>query len=570
MITFKTLKWRNFLSYGNTWSEIDFTKHKTTMISGKNGSGKSTIGEALTFVLFGKPYRNINKPNLVNSINERDCEVEIVFEINKKNYRVVRGIKPNIFEIYCDGDLIDQSSKNKDYQKYLEQNILKLNYKTFTQLVFLGTSSYVPFMQLTAADRREVIEELLDIRVFSRMNTVVKEKLSGIKQAITDINVQIKYDGEKIDIQKDHLKNLKNRTLQSIDFCKQEISSDKSKIEILQSEIQKENEEIQSILEKAKIRDSFNAKLIAINQGKEKASIQINKTQKIIEFYENNNTCPTCSQNIQENFKNDIVKEKQEKIDSLLKLVSDADTKVVVLKNQIDEFSNITNELSSKNIIVQQKQIQIQSIQNYIKKLELDIEKMSGEDVEISKEEEKLVSLEKELKNKISEREQLIEDREYHEIAMLLLKDTGIKTKIIKQYLPIMNKTINKYLSAMDFFVNFNLDENFGEIIKSRHRDTFEYNSFSEGEKFRIDMSLLLTWREICRIKNSTNTNILILDEVFDSSLDNAGAEEFIKLLKILSEKINIFVITHRPDILGDKFDHNIQVDKKNNFSNMR
>lgn len=567
MIEFQKLRWKNFLSYGNSFSEIDFKKHSMTLISGKNGSGKSTIGEALTFVLFGVPFRNINKGNLLNSINEKDCLVEIEFAIGKKNYKIRRGIKPNVFEIFCDGKLIDQESKSKDYQKYLEQTILKLNYQSFTQLVFLGSGNFVPFMELPALARREVIEELLDIRVFSRMNGVLKGKISLLKEQIKDIDRDISLANEKYNMQKEHIKKLKDMNLDSI-------SKNNQEIEISNETISNINLAVDSIKNNISNKLDSIADLQQVTEENDRQRDMythirnhISKIEKTIEFYKHKNVCPSCSQNIDDNFKQKMIDSRGSKLKEWQQAQESVLLTIDTLKQRIKEINQIQEEIDELQKECQQKYGSISGINQYISKLQKENQRLSNFDEVFEKENENL-KLYEEVNLQLSKtREEMIDTRHLYDISADLLKDTGIKTRIIKQYLPVMNKLINKYLSSMDFFVNFNLDENFKEIIKSRYRDEFEYNSFSQGQKFRIDMALLLTWREISRKKNSTNTNILILDEVFDSSLDAAGTEEFMKLLRVLSKKTHIFVISHKPDVIGDKFDNHIKVQLKNNFS---
>lgn len=567
MIEFQKLRWKNLLSYGNFFTEIDFQKHAMTLISGKNGSGKSTIGEALTFALFGVPFRNINKPNLLNSINEKDCLVEVEFNIGKKQYLVRRGIKPTIFEIYCDGKVIDQESKSKDYQKFLEQNILKLNYKSFTQLVFLGSGNFVPFMQLSAQDRREVIEELLDIRVFSRMNTVLKEKLSILKENFKDVERDITIAKEKLDMQREHIKKLQNNNIASIKANQEEIDSSRETICSINLEMDQIRNNIE--LKKATIQDEISI----VNKQKKYEDIQkkirsqISKIEKTVEFYGQHDDCPTCNQKIDTEFKQQIIKNKQQKLQEFNIACEDLNDKLKTVVDRLEAINTIQKEITQHNIDYQNKNFSITGINQYISKLQKENERLSNIDSLLSDEFKNLESYESAHSALVIKREELIDLRYMYDISADLLKDNGIKTKIIRQYLPVMNKLINKYLSAMDFFVNFNLDENFREVIKSRHRDEFEYNSFSQGQKFRIDMALLMTWREISRKKNSTNTNILILDEVFDSSLDAGGTEDFMKLLRVLSKKNHIFVISHKPDVISDRFDDHIKVEIKNNFS---
>ncbi len=569
MINFQKIRWKNLLSYGNYFTELDFQKHKMTLISGANSSGKSSVFEALCFVLFGIPYRNMNKPNLVNSINAKDCLVELDFEINGKQYLIKRGIKPAIFDIYVNGVLIDQDSKSKDYQKYLEQNILQMNYKSFTQLVMLGSSDFVPFMQLTAQERREVIEELLDIRVFSRMNLVLKEKIGSHRENIRQHDKELIVIKNKIDLQKSHIDKLNQYNQDIITKNKEEVKT--VNLNIIDLETQKSGFEAElsklesSISDKSSTYDKYSNSV----KTKNTAVSKINSLQKEIVFYQNNSNCPTCNQNIEETWKHTCTVERQNKIDVLNKAIEDLEKIIDKTQTRLSEISKIEVEISSLKPKISDIVYRIQSAKEYIAKLEklnTDLQNNSG----ASQADKDLLSTFEAEYNKCStEKDNMVEELDHFDVCAALLKDTGIKTKIIKQYLPLMNKYINKYLNSMDFFVNFNLDENFKEVIKSRYRDEFQYESFSEGEKFRIDMALLLTWREISRQRNSTSTNLLIMDEVFDSSLDVSGTEEFLRLLVNLSKKVHIFVISHKPDSISHKFDAHLKAEKKNNFSSL-
>lgn len=559
------------MSYGNVFTEIDFQKHPMTLLYGKNGSGKSAFFEALTFGLFGVPYRNINKPNLVNCINEKDCLVEVEFELGQKKYLVRRGMKPNVFEIYCDGNLVNQTATTKEYQTYLEQNILKLNYQSFTQLVMLGSSTYIPFMQLDAQNRREVIEELLDISIFSKMNVALKEKQSFLKEELRRKDSNIQVLKEKIDLQKTHIKNLNKNVSQYIEENNKAILQHQSIIADLTDQIKILDEQRFGIISKFVKDNSLHSTLCKYLEIKTKLIQRAGQINKTIDFYENNNECPTCTQKIDEAFRKTILEEKRNKKNEVESTgIPDINSRIEIVQKKIkesEELDRMYSELTSK---ISKLEIEVSSENKFISNLVKENVRVSQDTGQTSEEEFKLQKFESDHVEAVAQKEECLNSRHHYDTAHVLLKDTGIKTKIVRQYLPIMNKTINKYLQDMDFFVNFNLDENFKEVIKSRHRDEFEYNSFSEGEKFRIDMALLLTWRDISRRKNSTNTNILLLDEVFDSSLDGVGTEEFLKLLRDLSKKINVFVISHKPDVLADKFDKVYKVEKKNNFSVMK
>jgi DNA repair exonuclease SbcCD ATPase subunit len=570
MIKFQKVRWKNLLSYGNFWTEMDLSDNRMTIICGANGSGKSTFIDALTFALFGVPFRDINKPNLLNSINQKDCLVEVEFEIGSKKYMVRRGIKPSVFEIIVDGKLIDQDSKSKDYQKYLEQNILKINYKTFTQIVVLGSSTYVPFMKLTAAERREVIEELLDIRVFSRMNIILKEKMAAHKETMKECDNEIVLAKERLGLQTSHIDKLRVKNEEQVATTQAEIQKSNTEIEKLRGEVVECTTSVDSLLASVADKASVGEKRLQYADAIRKLDSQTTKHRKDIAFYQDTACCPTCTQPIEVSFREGVIATKQKQIETLAKAVEEATTRLEALVTRAGEIDDIQKRIQSTQTQIALKTSNISGIQQYIEKLQTDISKVQCNDEEYTAEVAKVEGLTAVLTGKTAVRASLVQEKYYLEVANALLKDTGIKTKIIRQYLPLMNKYINKYLGAMDFFANFNLDENFDEVIKSRHRDEFEYNSFSEGEKFRIDMALMMTWREIAAKKNSTNTNILVLDEVFDRSLDSAGTEEFMKLLQTISGKINIFVISHKPDVISDKFDQIIRVEKKSNFSSMR
>lgn len=567
MIIFQKIRWRNFLSTGNAFTEIDLTKSTNTLIIGQNGAGKSTILDALTFGLFGKPFRKINKPQLLNSINNANAIVEVEFSIGKKKYKIVRGMKPNIFEIYCDDVLVNQDAKVKDYQEHLEKFIIKLNYKSFTQVVVLGSASFVPFMQLSAADRRTIIEELLDIGIFSSMNVILKNKLSTIKDQQRDNDYNIKLINEKISLQKQNIEEHKKNHLVEIEKKTKEISDNDvylNKITKNIALIQKHIEQLTNNISDESSVSSKNAKILTL-QSKFQDSIK--KLNKEISFYETNDNCPTCQQSIATETKEKNVTEKQNKITEIETATTKLKQELTNVSDRLDKIGKIQKHISEHNSEIVKLNTQVTSINNYNAKLLKEIEELKTRSDSNENDDDKLKSLNTELADTQTLAEQLSVDKQYYEFASTLLKDTGIKTKIIKQYLPVMNKLINKYLTAMDFFVNFNLNENFEETIKSRHRDEFSYASFSEGEKMRIDLALLFTWRQVAKMKNSVNTNLLILDEVFDSSLDGVGTEEFLKLLNSLDTKTNVFVISHKGDQLFDKFRSVIKFKKANNFS---
>lgn len=566
MITFKKLRWKNFLSTGNYFTELDLHSNPTTLVVGSNGSGKSTMLDALCFALFGKPFRNVNKPQLVNSINARDAVVEIEFETNSRDYRIVRGLKPNVFEIYCNGTLVTQSAAVKDYQEHLEKFILKLNYKSFTQIVILGSASFTPFMQLSAADRRSIIEDLLDIQIFSRMNGVLKEKYALLKESLSMGKHKQDLIAEKIEMQEKYITNITKDKADAIQVKRDNIAAELLKIQDNTEKSDAISNEI------ATLRESIQDGSIVTKKSEKYYSLQedlkkaLTKANKDIKFYEENDDCPTCKQSLPENFKHDMVDKRKEKIEQIRQGLRDIENKQNEVSLRQDEIAKVLTKITVKMKDSQTYTSAITASLKYIDSINAEINSLLNDTTNLEEENEKLGKMKAEkLTQEVILRE-LSDERSYYDVATLLLKDTGIKTKIIKQYIPIINKQVNKYLSAMDFFVNFNLDESFKETIKSRHRDDFSYASFSEGEKQRIDMALMLTWRAIAKMKNSANTNLLILDEVFDSSLDANGTEDLMKILAIL-EDTNLFVISHKGDILQDKFRNVMRFEKVNNFS---
>jgi DNA repair exonuclease SbcCD ATPase subunit len=568
MILFQTIRWKNFLSTGAAFTEINFTKSTNTLIIGQNGAGKSTILDALCFGLFGKPFRKINKPQLLNSINGKDAVVEVEFHIGQKKYKVIRGIKPNVFEIYLNDVLLNQDAASKDYQEILEKNILKLNYKSFTQVVILGSASFVPFMQLSAADRRTIIEDLLDIQIFSSMNAIVKEKMSALKDGITKSKYDIKLVEEKINLQMQNIEENKKNNDAEIERKQAEIGKSKTQLNTLQNDVEKINKHV-SILQ-SKVGDKkekLDKKAKGLFQIKGKVQTNIDRNEKEIQFYESNHDCPTCKQSITPEWKDSQVKEKTEKITTQRTGLQEIEEELKKVTDEVKSITDILTHINEHNGEVIKHTSTMSAINQYITKLNGEIDELTKKGVETEGSDQKLVDLKNELKSYNKLYEEQLTEKHYHEFAGTLLKDGGIKTRIIKQYLPIMNKLINKYLTAMDFFVNFNINENFEETIKSRHRDEFSYANFSEGEKQKIDLALLFTWRQIAKLKNSTNTNLLILDEVFDSSLDTTSVELLMGLLKELSSDTNVFVISHKGDQLFDKFRSVIKFTKKNNFS---
>ena len=567
MIVFKSVTWKNFLSTGNSPNKVLLNRSQTTLIIGKNGEGKSTILDALCFSLFGKPFRNINKGQLVNSINGKGCSVEVEFDINGKEYKIIRGIKPNVFEIWQDGEMINQDAASRDYQKILEQQILKLNYKTFTQVVILGSASFVPFMQLPTTQRREVIEDILDIRIFSTMNQLLKEKVLETKDAITTIENEISTAKTKVDSQTQLIKTITEAKTSAIESIGAKISANSTEILHAEGEICTILEEINTL--KASINDK---ETVAEDIDKAK-SIRSKLLQKIetcehnTEFFSEHDVCPSCSQDIAEEYKEGIIKDLNEKMLDNNTKIGELETILTNLNTKLSKINEVVDQITTKNIELSTRNSTITLLNKQVRELEAETQRVKSDTTNIDEEKGKLKDLAKEAIAKIGQKTQLQEQRNLEDVANILLKDTGIKTAIIREYLPIMNKLINKYLQAMDAYIHFELDEAFNESVKSRFRDDFTYASFSEGEKMRIDLAILFTWRQIAKMKNSVNTNLLLLDEIFDSSLDTAGTDYFLNLMNTLGENSNIFVISHKGDQLFDKFRSVIKFEKRNDFS---
>ena len=573
MIRFKTVKFRNFGSFGNTDTEINLERHRTTLVSGMNGHGKSfALLDSITFALFGKPFRKINIPQLVNTINDKDCMVEVEFSVGETDYQIRRGIKPKVFEIYKDGKLIDQDAKAKDYQKMLEEQILKMNYKSFTQVVILGSSSFVPFMQLSAQDRREVIEDVLDIQVFSKMNTVLKNKVSQKKEEIREVENTLTVLQDKIKVLENHIETLKQEDASKIKGLEEEIESAEAIISEKEGNIDSLLVRQKELSEQIKDTDSLKGKLSKLDNMRKIISNSEKKSDEKIALFNRSPECPTCLQDISDETRTTILdkykNKKKEYEDGIAKIEIEIDR----LNEELSNLRKISLAVSEINETIMAERSVVESSKKYITKIKNQVTMLSNKSDgnEMSETESKVSLLIEDKKNFDEKKEELRIDSLLLGCAGHLLKDTGIKSKIIRHYLPIMNKLINKYLTDMGFFAQFTLDENFNETIKSRHRDQFSYMSFSEGEKMRIDLALVLAWREIARLKNSANTNLLILDEVFDSSLDSVGTEEFLKLMSVLSASTHVFVISHKSDQLVDKFDNQISFVKKGNFSRLQ
>ena len=561
MIRLKTVRWKNFLATGNRFIEVELDQKDMMLVVGKNGAGKSTLIDAITFSLFGKPFKKVNKGQLVNSVNERDTLTEIEFSVGTAEWKVRRGIKPNLFEIYHNDRLVNQDAKSMDYQKYLEEKVLKLNFKSFTQIVVLGSASFVPFMQLTANDRRIIIEDILDIGIFSVMKTLLKDRVITLKEEMNELDYQIKLLQEKITLQEKHIKAMEEES-------KQKRKSDLDKIKETEQEIHKLNIEIDNHQERIdRLLNSIKDKAVVErkNQELDKYRSQISKNLKRFtkdkKFFVEKENCPTCEQEIDEEFKKNKLVEVGKGIDEMNSGLSQITKEVDKVYTRLGEISKSTQEIQKEESQIVLKQSNIHAHNSFIQKLSHEMESLQKE-----VEKDSMNVLTKELDESKSTRLQYVDQKFYYDVLSNILNDTGIKTRIIKKYLPVINKHVNDYLKDMDFFVNFQLDENFQETIKSRHRDQFSYYSFSEGEKKRIDIALLLTWRDIASMRNSVNVNLLILDEVFDASLDQAGVDDLMKLFNILKHT-NLFIISHKLDILDDKFPDKLIVEKVKNFT---
>jgi len=567
MIIFNSVSWKNFLSTGNAQTTVKLDRSTTTLIVGKNGEGKSTILDALCFALFGKPFRNVKKNQLINSINQKNCMVTVEFTIGRNKYVIERGIKPNVFNIMQNGELINQDAAVKDYQKVLEQQILKLNYKTFTQVVILGSASFVPFMQLSPLQRRDVIEDILDIRIFSTMNQLLKERGSATKDAIIRVESEISNAKTKVDSQQTLIQTISKAKTDSIKVVESKIKQNTALIEETQTEIDVLLEDIKTLTESVSGKGAIEDELRIASGAQNILEEKQNRCAEHIEFYQKNDSCPTCSQELDLSFKQNKVNELENEIKEFNTKSGNLQNKLTTLREDLAALAAIQKQITDKNIELSTKNQTVTIVNKQIKELENEINKTKSETTDIDIEKNKLKELAELALQKIASKKTLIAERNMEEISSQLLKDTGIKTAIIREYLPVMNKLINKYLQSMDAYIHFELDESFNEIVKSRFRDEFTYASFSEGEKMRIDLSILFTWRQIAKMKNSVNTNLLILDEIFDSSLDSAGTDYFLNLMGSLGENTNIFVISHKGDQLFDKFRSVIKFEKQHDFS---
>ena len=572
MILFKYIRWKNILSTGNNWTEIKLNKTKSTLIVGENGSGKSTILDALSWSLYGKAFRKVNKVQMINSINGKGAEVQVEFTIGKDNFKIDRTIKKygsSMFEIYKNGKLVDQSANSRDYQEYLERHILKMNHRSFCQIVVLGSATFMPFMQLSAMHRREVIEDLLDIEIFSTMNTLLKEKVSTNKDDLQKVIYDEDILNEKIDLQNQYLQTVKDDNDKRIQQHQDKIDKSRNEIQDYQQQIEQLNEQVAELNSSIVDKDSVSKKKKKIEQLEVKIKSKMSSLVKEIEFFDNHDNCPTCKQDIDHEFKCSTIQSKNTTLEDTTVGFEQLQREYYNVTERLEEINGVQEQVNNLLTEINSNNSHINAINQMIGSIQKDIEQLQSEDQDTSELNTKLTDLVQQLEACQTRREELSTQKSVLDIAQLILKDSGIKTKIIKQYVPVMNKLINKYLAAMDFFVQFELDENFNETIKSRFRDEFSYASFSEGEKMRIDLALLFTWRAIAKLRNSVSTNLLIMDEVFDSSLDSTGTDEFLKILNTLVDDANIFIISHKGDQLYDKFHSVIKFEKVKNFSRM-
>jgi DNA repair exonuclease SbcCD ATPase subunit len=570
-ITFRTLRWANFLSSGDNFTHVDLSSHRSTLIVGDNGSGKSTMLDALFFALFGKPHRSIKKGQLLNSVNQKGCIVEVEFTLSgSQHFLIRRGIKPSKFEIYRDGELVPQSATTREYQQYLETSILKMNDKSFRQIVVLGSSSFTPFMQLPAPQRREVIEDLLDIQVFSRMREILKDQLSALKDDIREVDHSIDLNRQKIDMQEKYVEDMRGVNEETINAARAAITQYQEEIEALTST----NQELEDWISSNDVDDqiqNLNEKRDKIKGYESQFRQEVATLVKEAKFYEENEVCPTCTQGIDPELREKKLSEAQERASQLQKGMDDAAEKSASLDEDIQRLRATARETAQARADLHANSQGIRRLQGQIRDREIEIERLLSKESDLSSGQEELESLKQERENLANERVRLLDEQQYKRACSEMLKDTGIKTKVVREYLPLMNQLINQYLQTLDFFVSFHLDENFDETIKSRHRDQFSYPSFSEGEKARINLALMFTWRQVARLKNTMSTNLLIMDEVFDSSLDYDGTDNLLKILNTLEEGTNTFVISHKGDeVLDNKFDRKMHCSKEGNFSFMQ
>jgi len=567
LIIFKKVRWKNFLSTGNYFLEVELDRNPSTLIVGENGSGKSTVLDALCFVLFNKPFRTISKSQLINSINLSGTVVELEFHIQKNKFKIIRGIKPNIFEIYCNGKMLNQEASNNDYQKILEQQILKLNYRSFTQVVILGSSTFIPFMQLKTRDRREVVEDILDIKIFSLMNFLLKHKVKEVSEELKSIEYEFSLTKDKINLQQKYIEDIKKNKEKIVTEKQIEVNDSQKLIEQQNKDIIKLQESIKPMEDELKDKDAILKSVKEFNKMEAKLSNRVDENERQRKFFSENDECPTCTQTIEKDLKETKIKEKTNRILELKEGIAKLEQQLLEKENRLSELNLVSTSIRTKEVEIAKSNASISQLKKFIEHANNQLQEYKKASI-LEEDSIKLVRLNERLKLNEEQITKLREDKFYVDVARNLLMDTGIKTKIINQYLPIMNKLINGYLTSMDFYVNFTLDNEFKETIKSRHRDEFSYSSFSEGEKMRIDLALLFTWRAVAKMKNSTNTNLLILDEIFDSSLDTTGTDDFLKILGTFANQ-NVFVISHKGDTMFDKFRNIIRFEKQRNFSKL-
>ena len=569
MITFKKIRYKNFLSTGNTPIEISLNKSNTTLIVGSNGSGKSTLLDALCFVLFNKPFRIIKKEQMVNTVNNGDCEIVLEFDVGTKKYKIIRGIKPNIFEIYQDGQLINQDASNIDYQKYLENNIMRLNYRSFLQVVLLGSSSYEPFMKMKPRYRREVVEEILDIRVFGLMDLILRPQQSELTRNVTELRHKCDLIESKYETELKHYKALSDLNLNDLDGKRKTLDKNTEANYQYHKKIEEINIELESYQDKVKYKDKEQAKLSKLSKLEAKIEQNLSTHKKNLEFFEENDNCPTCTQPLEPDFKGEKIEHEKGKLVSLNDGMKKLMEEIARQEELITAMEKMSNKMYEMNVEVSKLQTSIEELNKYSNNIHEEIKALENKQTDGKEIELQLEQLKVDLENTKVERDKIVEKKGYVDILREILNDKGAKSQIIKKYVPIMNTLINQYLQSMDFFISFHLDEEFNETVKSRFRDTFNYNNFSEGEKMRIDLALLFTWRQIAKMKNSVNTNLLVLDEIFDSSLDGQGTDDFFKIIKTMTKE-NIFIISHKGDILFDKFTDIVKFEKYKNFTRLQ
>lgn len=567
MIIFEKIRFKNFLSYGNTWTELDLESHQDTLIIGENGAGKSTFLDALSYALYMKPFRKVNNPQLVNSVNKKHLQTEVEFRIGSNKYKVMRGHAPRKFEVYLNGELLNQDAHTKDYQKILEQNILKMSYKSFTQIVVLGSRNFIPFMQLSTVDRRTVIEDLLDIQIFSTMAGLLKDKISLNKNALQDVDYQLNLLEDKVSVQESYIDKVKENVDTQLQEIKNKINETTTQIEDHRSKMDELAQEATELFEQCEPLESVSNRIQQFLTLEGQIERKITNLKKQLKFYEDNTECPTCGQEITDEFKGTKTEEANTAITETTSGLEQLEEEIATNSTRMETLQQLKSKAQAVDSERANERTSIIVLEEILEGLNNEMASKSFEDGDEEEATARLVQLNQDIEDEKEKKVELKKKQSVYDAARTLLMDTGIKSRIIKQYVPIMNKLINKYLAAMEFFVDFNLDEDFKETIRSRHRDEFSYASFSEGEKMRIDLALLFTWRAIAKLKNSASTNILIMDEIFDSSLDTQGTDEFLKIIKELTSDTNIIIISHKTDQLLDKFSNVVRFEKHKNFS---